>query len=470
VNNLSSRILAAGGFVSFRISAMLDCVNPIDFKIEKKLPRGRLGRAGVLTTPHGIINTPAFVTVGTKATVKSVSPEQLKDLGAQVVLANTYHLYLEPGEEILRKAGGLGKFMNWSGPTMTDSGGFQVFSLGAAYGKSVSKIASKNSVISKIKNSRVNGLKNDPEIYSQILKNLRIDFVSEIKSNGSSLADIDEDGVNFKSPIDGSSHRFTPERSIEIQHSIGADMIFAFDECTSPDAPYEYQKEAMGRTHRWAARCYEYHKSMSGKACSKIKDEVFFLNPKPSTLNPALFGIVQGGRFEDLRKFSAKKIGVMDFDGFGIGGSFDKDDMGTAVKWVNKILPEEKPRHLLGIGEPADLFTAVENGCDLFDCVSPTRRGRNGSLYTAHGLINILNAKFTTDFSPIEKNCACYVCQNYTCSYLAHLFRSKEIFANTLATIHNLYFIVNLVARIRQSILDGNFSEFKEEFLRSYSR
>jgi len=411
-------------------------MSSIDFKIVKKLPEGRLGRAGVLTTPHGIINTPAFVTVGTKATVKSVTPEQVKDLGAEVVLANTYHLYLEPGEEILEKAGGLGKFMNWSGPTMTDSGGFQVFSLGAAYGKSVSKIYSESRKVFEGE-----------------------DIKTEDGMTNLALAKIDEDGVNFKSVIDGSLHRFTPERSIEIQHAIGADMIFAFDECVSPEASYEYQKEAMERTHRWATRCLENHREL--KVSSK--------KLKGGTENQqALFGIVQGGRFEDLRKESARVVGAMEFDGFGIGGSFDKKDMGTAVKWVNEILPEEKPRHLLGIGEPLDLFGAIEEGSDLFDCVSPTRRARNGSLYTSAGLINIFNAKFTADFSPIEKDCACYTCRNYTRGYLAHLFRSKEIFANTLATIHNLYFIVNLVKRIRQSILDENFSEFKEGFLRGY--
>ena len=411
------------------------------FKIEKKL-QNALGRAGVLETPHGVIHTPAFVVVGTKATVKALSPEQVKDLGAEVVLGNTYHLYLQPGDERIQKAGGLGKFMNWHGPTMTDSGGFQVFSLGEAFGTNVTKIASEK------------------------------DVSCEPDSNGGAhckLARIDEDGVTFTSHIDGSEHHFTPERSIEIQHNIGADIIFAFDECTSPHASYEYQKEAMERTHRWATRSLMRHKRARG----------LMRTSRGLTRNKqALFGIVQGGRFKDLREESAQVIGNMEFtrtdgsrggfDGFGIGGSFDKEDMYSVVGWVNKILPEEKPRHLLGIGEPMDLFGGIENGTDLFDCVAPTRMGRNGSIYTENGRINILNARFADDFASIEENCGCYTCKNYTKAYIAHLFRAKEMFASTLASIHNLYFIVNLVKRIRQSILDDIFFQFKEEFLRKY--
>jgi queuine tRNA-ribosyltransferase len=397
----------------------------LKFKIEKKL-KGKLGRVGVLETPHGIIHTPAFVTVGTKATVKALTPEQVKDLGSQVVLANTYHLYLQPGDEIIKKAGGLGKFMNWHCPTMTDSGGFQAFSLGAAYGEHVSKIASGQSEISRC--GAENGGTN----------------------SDCALAKIDEDGVVFRSHIDGSEHRFTPEKSIQIQHNIGADMIFAFDECTSPQASFEYQKEAMDRTHRWAKRSLDEHKKLNKE------DKI------------SLLGIVQGGRFEDLRKESAEYISKLDFDGFGIGGSFNKEDMNTAVGWVNKILPEDKPRHLLGIGEPMDLFGGIENGVDLFDCVAPTRIARNGTLHTKNGKINILNAKFKEDFEPIENDCECYTCKNYTKSYLAHLFRAKEILVNTLATIHNLYFINKLVADIRQSILDEKFEEFKKQFLEKY--
>jgi len=401
-------------------------------------------RAGKLETPHGVIETPAFVTVGTKATVKALTPEQVASLGAQVVLANTYHLYLEPGDEIVRDGGGLGKFMNWHGPTMTDSGGFQVFSLGAAFGKNagkgkIGKIAERGAVPTE-----------------EAIADVNEDAVSVHEA----LAKIDEDGVSFKSVIDGSAHRFTPERSMEIQHNIGADMFFAFDECTSPHAPYEYQREAMDRTHRWAERSLHYHQK-------NVKRDA---DGQPTQ---ALFGIVQGGRHEDLRKESAKIIGEMNFDGFGIGGSFDKEDMYTVVGWVNDILPEGKPRHLLGIGEPEDFFGGIENGADLFDCVAPTRLARTGNLYGAHGRINIKNTKFRTDFGAIAtgpdgKKCVCYTCTNYTAAYLAHLFRANEMEAATLASIHNLHFIVNLVKMIRRSILDETFAQFKKEFLAKY--
>lgn len=400
-------------------------MSPIKFTIEKELP-GKLGRAGEIVTPHGVIKTPAFVTVGTKATVKALTPEQVKDLGAQVVLANTYHLYLEPGDEIVRSAGGLHTFMNWRGPTMTDSGGFQVFSLGAAFNAKVGKL-------SKV-------AQGDIVVPEEI----------DTEDTAGRLAKIYEDGVTFKSYKDGSEHRFTPERSIAIQHNIGADMIFVFDECTSPTAPYEYQRGAMERTHRWAKRCLDFH-----------------IQAKASEAQ-GLFGIVQGGRHRDLREESAQILGAMDFAGYGIGGSFDKDDMDTAVGWVNAILPKEKPRHLLGIGEPLDLFGAVENGCDLFDCVAPTRMGRNGSLHTREGRINIKNARFARDFTPIDSACDCYTCKNYTRAYLSHLFRSDEMLAATLASIHNLRFIVALVERMRASIFDGTFEKYKTEFIAQY--
>jgi queuine tRNA-ribosyltransferase len=397
------------------------------FTITKKLD-GTLARAGEIHTPHGVILTPSFVTVGTKATVKALTPEQVKDLGAQVVLANTYHLYLEPGDEIVAKAGGFPKMMNWHGPTMTDSGGFQVFSLGTAFDQKVSKLA------------KVEQITEDTEY-----------AISE-----KALAKIDEDGVTFKSYKDGSTHRFTPESSMKIQWNLGADIIFAFDECTSPIAPLKYQQEAMDRTHRWALRSLVAHNELDQEK------------------KQALFGVVQGGRFQELRKESAKVLAEMVtekgdmFDGFGIGGSFEKDDLGTAVKWVNEILPEDKPRHLLGIGEPIDFFLGVENGCDTFDCVAPTRIARNGALYTKGGKININNAEHKTSFIPIESDCGCYTCKNYTRAYLAHLFRSEEMLGGTLASIHNLYFINKLVADIRQSLLDEEFFEFKELFLKKY--
>ncbi len=394
----------------------------MEFKIEKKL-KNSLGRAGVLNTPHGEILTPAFVAVATKATVKSLNSEQVKNAGTQMVLGNTYHLYLQPGDEVVAKAGGLGKFMNWLGPTMTDSGGFQVFSLGAAYGKGISKVV-------KI---------TDPSL----LIPERFD-----DSDAPRLAKIGADGVSFKSHLDGSIHYITPEKSIEVQHNLGADIIFAFDECTSPVEDLKYQEEALNRTHAWAKRCLEEHIRLGG--------------------NQVLFGIVQGGRDENLRKKSAEFISSLDFDGFGIGGSFAKEDMSTAVKWVNEILPEEKPRHLLGIGEPEDLFMGIENGVDLFDCVLPTRLGRNGTIYTKYGKIHIENTKYRDDFTPIDEGCECYTCSGYTRAYIAHLFHGKEMLAGTLASIHNLHFIVGLVARIRQSILNDTFFEFKKEFLSKY--
>jgi len=373
------------------------------FSIQKKLTT-TLGRAGILETPHGVIKTPAFVAVGTKATLKAMTPEQIDESGVQAVLANTYHLYLQPGDEVVRDAGGLNQFMNYSGPTMTDSGGFQVFSLGAGFDKTVSKFTTHTKEESLA-------------VYDE-----------GIRSQHGQLAIVDEEGVSFTSHIDGSLHRFTPERSIEIQHNIGADMIFTFDECTSADAPYSYQQEAMNRTHRWAGRSRKAHRQGLSKQ--------------------ALFGIVQGGRYEDLRKQSAKIIGGMNFDA-----------RGTAVKWVNEILPANKPKHLLGIGEPLDLFLGVENGADLFDCVAPTRLGRNGTVYTEHGRVNLFNEKYIRDITPFG---------NYTYAYMSHLFRAKEMLGSTLASMHNVRFISDLVKNIRQSILDDRFFEYKEEFLGKY--
>lgn len=404
---------------------------PISFTIEKKIPNA-MGRAGILNTPHGDIETPAFVAVGTKATVKSVSPDQVRDAGLQVVLANTYHLFLQPGDELIKRMGGLHAFMNWQGPTMTDSGGFQVFSLGTAYGKEIGKVT-------KI---------TDPNF---LIPERSID------SDMPRLATVGADGVSFRSHLNGDLHYITPEKSIEIQHNIGADMIFAFDECTSPVETLRYQEEALNRTHRWAQRSLDYHHS------------------KDNAERQALFGIVQGGRDENLRKRSAQHIADMQsdgnsFDGFGIGGSFAKEDMSTAVKWVNGILPEDKPRHLLGIGEPEDLFAGVENGVDLFDCVSPTRNGRNGTLFTRCGKIHIGNAEYREDISPIDSQCGCYTCKNFSKSYVCHLFHAKEMLAGTLASIHNLHFISHLVADMRDSILDDTFFEFKNAFLKNYSK
>ncbi|MFW0871222.1 MAG: tRNA guanosine(34) transglycosylase Tgt [Patescibacteria group bacterium] len=386
-----------------------------------------LSRAGVYNTPHGKIYTPAFVTVGTKATVKGLTPEMIKDLGAQVFLANTYHLYLAPGDEQIARLGALHQFTGWYGPMMTDSGGFQVLSLGAAFGTNVSKIAK------------------DDSGYTQ----------SSINENTKARARISEDGVEFRSIRDGSLHFFTPEKSMQIQQNLGADIYFAFDECTSPQADYGYQVEAMNRTHRWAKRSLDEHQRL----------EALKGNSRPPQ---ALFGVVQGGRHPELRKESAELLGSMDFDGFGIGGSFDKDDMESAVGIACAHLPKDKPRHLLGIGEPIDLFLGVEQGIDLFDCVAPTRMARHGGVHTRDGKINLKSKDNRSYVGPIDAECGCYACKRFSRAYIAHLLREKEMLGATLASIHNLYFINHLVADIRQSIIDEKFYEFKNQFLNRY--
>jgi len=395
---------------------------PVTFEVIHQKP-GSLARAGVIHTPHGDIETPAFVVVGTKGTVKSLKPEDLEMyVGNQVTLANTYHLYLQPGHEIIEKAGGLAQFSNFKTPTMTDSGGFQVFSLGAAFGKGVTKFATH-------------------EVNEDVQEGLHI-YNKELAESHGKLCVVDDDGVTFTSHIDGSMHRFTAERSIEIQHAIGADIIVAFDECTSPTAPYDYQKEAMDRTHRWAKRSVLAHK----RNYDALKKQ-------------GLYGVIQGGRYLDLRKESARVLSDMDFDGFGIGGSFTKDDLGESLKVVNEILPNNKPRHLLGIGEPEDIEAGVAMGCDTFDCVAPTRLGRTGTIYihTHEGIkkLNLKNAESKNDLGKPDPGCDCYVCSHYTRAYLAHLFRSGEMLAAHLASLHNLYFIVNFTKKLREEILNG---------------
>jgi queuine tRNA-ribosyltransferase len=423
------------------------------FEIIKKSSETPLARAGVIHTPHGDIKTPAFITVGTKATVKALTVDDVRDkVSAQCVLANTYHLYLQPGDELVARHGGFAKMMGWSKseerrrhpesadegcegsspremPTFTDSGGFQVFSLGQALGHGVSKIAT-----------------------SEDISKRESEGIAREKTH-EKLAHIDDDGVTFKSVIDGSEHRFTPERSMQIQHNLGADMFFAFDECTSPLAPIEYQKKALARTHAWAARSLAEHKRLGVSAATGCQQ--------------ALFGVVQGGAYEDLRKESATVLGAMDFDGYGIGGSFTKEDMATAVRWVNEILPVGKPRHLLGIGEPLDILLGIENGVDTFDCVAPTRIARNGALYTRDGRINITNAKYKDDMSPISDDEAWYTHQ-YTKAYLSHLFKADEMLAATLASIHNLKFLTTLCEEAREHLIQGTFMEFKDTFIKRY--
>lgn len=400
--------------------------SPVTFEILKRLP-GSLARVGVIHTPHGDIETPAFVVVGTKGTVKSLKPEDLEQyIGNQVTLANTYHLFLQPGHELIKEAGGIHKFANWKGPTMTDSGGFQVFSLGEAFGKGVTKFAKGEETAEQVMHPH--GL----NVYA-----------AEVASQHGRLCIVDEDGVTFTSHLDGSMHRFTAERSIDIQHAIGADIIVAFDECTSPTADYDYQKEAMDRTHRWAKRSIMAHKQ-NYEAQRK----------------QGLYGVVQGGRYLDLRKESARVLGEMDFDGFGIGGSFSKEDLGDALRVVNEILPEDKPRHLLGIGEPEDITAGVALGCDTFDCVAPTRLARTGTIYinTNEGpkKISLKNSKYRNDLSPLDESLSCEISRNYTKAYLAHLFHANEMLAAHLASIHNLFFIVNYTKRIREEMLSGS--------------
>jgi queuine tRNA-ribosyltransferase len=393
------------------------------FEVKNKLS-GTLARAGVINTPHGKIETPAFIVVGTKASVKALLPEQLKEIGAQAVLANAYHLYLLPGHELIEKAGGLGKFMHWDGPTFTDSGGFQVLSLGSGYKKVLA------------------------------MQSGSIDEADVIAPTKERRALVDDNGVTFKSHIDGSKHRFSPEHSIRVQHALGADIIFAFDELTSLLDSYSYQVESLKRTHNWAQRCIE---------------ELQLLRKKyPQKSYQALFGVIQGAQYEDLRKDAAKFMGSLPFDGYGIGGALEKEKLGQIVRWVNEILPEDKPKHLLGISEPNDMFEAVEQGVDTFDCVSPTRVARNGAAYTLDGRINIKAAKNREDFSPLDPGCSCYTCKNYTRAYIHHLFRAKEINAAMLMSFHNEYFIVNLVKQMRQSIIDGSFFELKKMWLGRY--
>ena len=398
------------------------------FEVKSRIA-GAHGRSGVIATPHGQIKTPAFIPVGTKATVKAALPDSIEELGAQAVLANAYHLYLQPGPETLDEAGGLGKFMNWKKPTFTDSGGFQVMSLGVGF--------------KKVIDMNGDSLNSD-------------DLIAEKRER---LARVDDDGVTFKSHLDGSMHRFSPEISMRVQHQIGADIIFAFDELTTLHNTKKYQEESLERTRLWAIRCLDEHKRLTDSRSHRPYQ--------------ALFGVLQGAQYEDLRRKAAKDLGEMDssgisFDGFGIGGALDKSKLGTIVGWAVDELPDNKPRHLLGIGEPADLFAGVENGADTFDCVAPTREARTSAVYSATGRFNVSGGSYRKDFSPIDSECDCYTCKNYSRAYLNHLFRAKEILGPTLATIHNVHFIVNLVEQMRLAIEAGNFLEFKNEFLGRY--
>jgi queuine tRNA-ribosyltransferase len=416
-------------------------MSAITFKIEARAAQSA-ARAGVLTTPHGAIQTPAFVPVGTKASVKGISPAELVKLGAQVVLANTYHLYLQPGEQIVREAGGLAQFMGWKGksregssewgPTITDSGGFQVFSLGAGFGKKVSKFTKEDA----------------PQEEAVTI------YDEDVASKHGQLAIIDDEGVSFTSHLDGSLHRFTPERSVEIQHALGADIFFAFDECTAPTETYEYQREAMERTHHWAERSLKAHRQNIDSAKKQ-----------------AIFGIAQGGQFDDLRKLSAKTIADMGFDGFGLGGSFSKkygDDSLQSALAMLKELPETMPVHGLGIGEPGDILSSIAAGVDLFDCVAATRIGRHGSIYTRRGIIHLTGEKYRNDFGPLDSETIISGTEPYTRAYIAHLIHAKEMLGSIVCSMHNVGFILNLVAGARQAILDGRFDEYRADFVSGY--
>lgn len=393
------------------------------FSVDAELP-GRLGRAGVIRTPHGEIHTPAFIPVGTQATVKAVLPEAMKQLGAQAILANAYHLYLQPGPDVVEEAGGLGTFMNWPGPTFTDSGGFQVMSLGVGFKKVLAMDTSR--------------VQTD-------------DVIAEGKER---LANVDDDGVTFRSHLDGSTHRFTPEVSIGIQHQLGADIIFAFDELTTLVNTRGYQERSVQRTHEWAVRCLAEHERLSSL--------------EPDKPPQALFGVVQGAQYEDLRRQATRGLVSIGFDGYGIGGALEKQNLATIVGWVCEELPVDKPRHLLGISEPDDLFAAVAAGADTFDCVSPSRVARNAAVYSTGGRFNITNSRFRRDFSPIDEGCDCYTCAHYTRAYLHHLFKAKEMLSATLCTIHNERFVVRLVDQMRAAIKAGDFDELRAETLGRY--
>lgn len=353
-------------------------------------------RRGVIHTPHGDIQTPVFMPVGTQATVKSMTPEELKKMvGAQIILSNTYHLYLRPGQDIVKEAGGLHNFMKWDRPILTDSGGFQVFSLGA-------------------------------------------------------LRTISEEGVEFKSHLDGSKHFFSPESVMKIEEDLGADIIMAFDECVEYPATYEYTKQSMERTTRWAKRCKEAHTTVEKQA---------------------LFGIIQGGFYKDLRKKSAEDLVSLDLPGYAIGGisvGEPKEEFLDILNYTTPLMPKDKPRYLMGVGTPDYLIEAVLSGIDMCDCVLPTRIARNGTALTSHGKVVVRNATYERDWNPLDNNCDCYTCKNYTRAYIRHLIKANEILGVRLLSIHNLRFLTNLMERVKIEIEHDNLQNFKEEFFKQY--
>lgn len=369
-------------------------MSAIRFELIKtcKQTGARLGR---LHTPHGSFETPVFMPVGTLATVKAMSPEELKELGAGIILSNTYHLWLRPGEEIIKEAGGLHRFMNWDRAILTDSGGFQVFSL------------------------------------------------SEFRK-------IEEEGVHFRNHLSGEKLFLSPEKAIEIQNILGADIIMAFDECPPYPAEYDYMKQSVERTSRWAERCLKAHKR---------------------TGEQALFGIVQGGEYEDLRKISAMDLVSLDFPGYAIGGlsvGEPKEVMNRVLEFTTPLLPADKPWYLMGVGSPDSLIDGAIRGIDMFDCVLPTRIARNGTLMTSQGRLVVRNAQYARDFRPVDENCDCYTCRNYSRAYLRHLIHCNEIFGIRLTTYHNLYFLLKLMEQVRQAIREDRLGDFREEFFERY--
>lgn len=364
------------------------------FTLEKKSSQCK-ARTGIIETNHGVIKTPVFMPVGTRATVKAMNNYELKSIGSQIILSNTYHLYLKPGQEIIRKADGLHKFMNWDRPILTDSGGFQVFSL-------------------------------------------------------SKTRKITEEGVQFRSHIDGSKHFISPEKSMEIQNDLGSDIMMAFDECVPYPASYEYTEDSMKRTLRWLKRCKDYHKN---------------------TDRQNLFGIIQGGMYKDLREYSAKNTIDFDLPGYAIGGlsvGEPRDLMIELLDFTTDFMPENKPRYLMGVGTPDYLFEAVEHGVDMCDCVLPTRIARNGTALTSKGKLVVKNAKYKDDFTPLDENCDCYACKNHTRAYIRHLLNVDEILGARLLSIHNLRFLIKMMENIRKSIEEDRYLEFKDEFYRNY--
>jgi queuine tRNA-ribosyltransferase len=352
-----------------------------------------VARLGRMITPHGEVNTPAFIPVGTIGMVKTLTPEELIDLGAEIILGNTYHLYLRPGLEVIKGLGGLHRFIHWERPIITDSGGFQIYSL-------------------------------------------------------SSLRKITEEGVSFRSHIDGSSHFLTPEKAIEIQEALGSDIAMVLDECTPYPSTYEDTRESLGLTMKWAIRC---------KKAKKKEDQ-------------ALFGILQGGIYPDLRRESAMRLIEIGFDGYALGGlsvGEEKDEMFEVINATEPLLPEDKPRYLMGVGTPEDLLGAIALGMDIFDCVMPTRNARNGTLFTAEGKLIIKNSRYKMDENPIEHGCLCYTCRNYSRAYLRHLFMSEGLLALRLNTIHNLHFYLNMMRETRKVIAEGKFQEFRKGFLKT---